>query len=327
MKNLVANFSKQMQEAIKIGENAKITPAKAPLQNVVITGLGGSGIGGSLISEIVSKTATIPILVNKDYFLPGFVNENSLVIVSTYSGNTEETLSCFEQAIARKAKIVVITSGGKALEMAKQNGADWVVIPGGNPPRSCLGYSSIQLFYILHKLQIIPAGFAEELQKSIALLDTEEENIKELAGTIAKQLIDKMPVIYSDASMEAVAIRFRQQINENAKMLCWHHVLPEMNHNELVGWTEKHQDIFVIFIRNTSDFFRTQKRMEICKEILQQYTPHSIDIWSKGDSAIENAYYHIHLGDWISVLIAEIKNIDVSEIKVIDFLKNALSKI
>jgi glucose/mannose-6-phosphate isomerase len=327
MKNLVAQFSRQMQDAIQIGQNARISTHTAPLQNVVITGLGGSGIGGSLVSEIVSETASLPIMVNKDYFLPGFVNENTLVIVSTYSGNTEETLSCLEQALSKKAKIVCITSGGRALEIAKENQLDFILIPGGNPPRSCLGYSSIQLFYILNKLQIIPAGFEEQLKKSITLLDAEEHAIIEQATTIAHQLINKVPVIYAAASMEAVAIRLRQQINENSKMLCWHHVIPEMNHNELVGWTERHEDLFVIFIRNHADYYKTQKRMDICKEVLLQYTPNSIDLHSKGDSSIENAYYHIHLGDWISVMIAEIKNIDVTEIKVIEYLKNALSKI
>jgi glucose/mannose-6-phosphate isomerase len=228
---------------------------------------------------------------------------------------------------SQKAKIVVVTSGGKALEMAKQCGADVILIPGGDPPRSCLGYSSIQLFYILHKLNLIGAEFETALLNSISLLNKEEEDIKIKATTIARQLINKTPVIYCASSMEAVAIRFRQQINENSKMLCWHHVLPEMNHNELVGWTEKHDELFVVFLRNKADFFRTQKRMDICAEVLKKYTPNSIEIYSKGDTAIENAFYHIHLADWISVMIAEIKNIDVMEINVINHLKNSLSKL
>ncbi len=325
MKNLIATFSQQMREAISIGEKAQLTPAKSIIANVVITGMGGSGIGGLIVSELVS--AIVPITINKDYFLPAFLNENSLVIVSSNSGNTEETLSCLEQAFEKNAKVVCVTSGGKIVELAKKHTVDTILIPGGNPPRSGIGYASIQVFYILNRLNLIDASFKEQLNNTIVLLDSEEEKIKVQAIAMARQMIGKIPVIYCAASMEGVAVRFRQQINENSKMLCWHNVLPEMNHNELVGWTEKHEELVVILLRNTADFSRTQKRMDISKEVIAQYTPNIFEIYSKGNSAIENAYYHIHLGDWISYFIAEIKQVDVTEIKVIDFLKNSLAKI
>ncbi|MBK7856538.1 MAG: hypothetical protein IPJ79_18065 [Bacteroidetes bacterium] len=137
----------------------------------------------------------------------------------------------------------------------------------------------------------------------------------------------KITVIYSAANYEGVTVRLRQQIDENSKMLCWHHVFPEMNHNELVGWTEKHDDVAVIMFRNKDDYFRTQKRMDICKEIFAKYTPHIHEIWSKGDTQLQKSMYLIHYGDWISWYIAEIKNIDAVEVNVIDYLKGELSKI
>ena len=120
MKALVQNFTKQLREAKEIADKAIISTSKN-IQNIVITGLGGSGIGGTIISELISDSCNVPIIINKDYFLPAFVNENTLLIVSSYSGNTEETLSAMQQAISKKAQIVCITSGGKVLELAKQH--------------------------------------------------------------------------------------------------------------------------------------------------------------------------------------------------------------
>src|SRR5437588_9197889 len=117
---------------------------------------------------------------------------------------------------------------------------------------------------------------------------------------VADFLYKKIPVIYAVDGYAGVATRFRQQINENSKMLCWHHVFPEMNHNELVGWTEKHEDVAVILLRNNDDYTRIQKRMEICKEIFSKYTSSIHEVWSKGNSHIEKAFYLIHFTDWIT---------------------------
>jgi len=131
MKNLVKNFPNQLREAFEIGEKSRFSDPTSQIQNVVITGLGGSGIGGTIVSEIVADECMVPILINKDYFLPAFVNKNTLVIVSSYSGNTEETIQAMETALKAKAKIVCISSDGKISEMAKQNNCDLVTIPGG----------------------------------------------------------------------------------------------------------------------------------------------------------------------------------------------------
>ena len=300
MKDLIANFSNQLKEAITIGEAAKLTHSEYFIRNVVITGLGGSGIGGTIISEIAANQCPVPVSINKDYFLPEFVNEETLVIVSSYSGNTEETLCAMEIAMKRGAKIVCITSGGKVLEMAQDNKFDHIIVPGGMPPRSCLGYSFTQLLYIFNFFGLINENFKTELPKAIALIDAEEKNIQNAAQEIAKKLVNKIPIIYCVANNEGVAIRLRQQINENSKMLCWHQVIPEMNHNELVGWTEKSDKWAVLILRNNNDYERTQKRIEINKEVISKYADSITEIYSKGSSIIERSIYLIHLGDWIS---------------------------
>ncbi len=327
MKTLVANFSKQLTEAIKIGTEAKFTAPAATINNVLICGLGGSGIGGSIVAELVAPHANTPINISKGYFIPAYVNENTLVIVSSYSGNTEETLNCMELAMKKNAKIIAITSGGKVAEICKKNFFDHIIVPGGMPPRSCLGYSLTQLFFILGGMNIIKTNYKAELEAAVKLIDTEEANIIAEATSIANKLKDKTPVIYATTYNEGIAIRFRQQLNENAKILCWHHVIPEMNHNELVGWTTKNDDLSVLIFMDQNDYSRNLARININKEVIKKYTSNITEIFSKGNSAIEKAFYFIHLGDWVSVLLGEQRGVDLMEVDVINNLKSALSKI
>ena len=327
MKNLVQSFSKQLTEALQIGEKAKLSAHNKPIQNILISGLGGSGIGGTIVAQLISEEAKIPVLVNKEYSLPAFVNENTLFIACSYSGNTEETVEALEQAIAKKAKVVCVTSGGKVADIAKAKNLDIITIPGGMPPRACLGYSLTQLFFVLSFNNIISKRSIAEIAAAATLLEKEEAEIKKQAMITADFLLNKIPVIYTTGANEGVAIRFRQQINENSKMLCWHHVIPEMNHNELVGWTQKNDSLAVIIFRDNDDYERNKTRIEICKGVFKKYTSNILDIYSKGNSRIEKSLYLIHLGDWASCFIADKKNIDATEVKVIDHLKSELSKL
>lgn len=327
MKDLVAAFTQHLREAMEIGSNAQLTPSAHPIRNVLVTGLGGSGIGGTIVAQVTEKNMQVPLLVNKDYFLPNFVDQHTLVIVSSYSGNTEETLQALEAAIAKGAKITCVTSGGKIGAIAKEKGLDLVTIPGGMPPRACFGYSFTQIPYILQFHGLINDSFRKDLADTIALLDKEEEAIKKEGFSLAESLIGKLPIIYCEARYEGVAVRFRQQINENSKMLCWHHVLPEMNHNELVGWTEPHPEAVVLMFRCEDDYYRTQKRMEITSNVVKKHNARYIEMPAKGATQLQRSLYLLHLGDWVSWYIAEIKNIDATEVKVIDFLKNELANV
>ena len=327
MKDLVAAFTQHLREAMEIGSNAQLTPSAHPIRNVLVTGLGGSGIGGTIVAQVTEKNMQVPLLVNKDYFLPNFVDQHTLVIVSSYSGNTEETLQALEAAIAKGAKITCVTSGGKIGAIAKEKGLDLVTIPGGMPPRACFGYSFTQIPYILQFHGLINDSFRKDLADTIALLDKEEEAIKKEGFSLAESLIGKLPIIYCEARYEGVAVRFRQQINENSKMLCWHHVLPEMNHNELVGWTEPHPEAVVLMFRCEDDYYRTQKRMEITSNVVKKNNARYIEMPAKGATQLQRSLYLLHLGDWVSWYIAEIKNIDATEVKVIDFLKNELANV
>ncbi len=327
MKSLIENFPNQLREALEIGAKAKLSGPAKKIKNILITGLGGSGIGGTIAAEIVSNECPVPIIVNKDYFIPAFVNEETLVIVCSYSGNTEETIQAFEAAMKQKATIACITSGGKIAEMAKSKSLDLILIPGGMPPRACLGYSLIQIFVILNRYGMIGDGFKKQFSDSVSLLEKEKSNILLEANRLGDFFNGKIPVIYAVDGYNGVATRFRQQINENSKMLCWHSILPEMNHNELVGWAGKNESLAVVILRNKTDYSRTQARLEISKEVFKKYTPHVIECWSKGNTHIERALYLIHLTDFVSVILADKKKIDAMEVNIINHLKGELAKI
>ena len=327
MKNLVLGFPRQLEEAIQIGKNAKLTPAGRAYSNVLICGLGGSGIGGSIVSELVVAEANAPINISKGYFIPAYIGHNSLVIISSYSGDTEETVNALKLALEKGAKVVCITSGGKIAAIAKEKGLDLILVPGGMPPRACLGYSLTQLLFILNAFGITSFDFLGQLEKSVKMLGAEQSSIMAQAKEITSQLAGKLPVIYTTTYNEGLAIRFRQQLNENAKILCWHHVFPELNHNELVGWTEKHEELAVIILRDPDDYPRNNSRIEISKEVFSKYTSTILEICSKGSSPIEKAIYTIHLGDWISCFLAEHRGVDAIEIAVINHLKSELSKL
>lgn len=330
MKQLVQAFPEQLKQALEIGEQAILTFPDTAFQNVVIAGLGGSGIGGNLVYSIVCDELQIPVTVSKGYKIPGFVNERTLFIASSFSGNTEETIDSVGQALECKATIVCVTSGGELLNIVQKNALPHIVIPGeSKSPRACLGYSVVQMLFVLHKAGLISANFKNELKNSLNFLKQEQENIKEQAQGIAAKLHDKLPILYADGRFEPVAIRSQQQINENSKQFCHVNFFPEMNHNELVGWVFPEKIIsqsVVMFLKSDLNHPRVELRMQLCKPIFEQKAHEVLDIESKGKSFIEQAFYLIHLFDWISVYLADANNIDPNPVKVIDYLKSELAK-
>ena len=327
MHSLIDAFPQQLEEALEIGRKATLNPPGGPYHNVVVTGLGGSGIGGRIAAQLVHRDANCPIEVYNNYYLPGYVGKGSLVIACSYSGNTEETLAAMEEALAKGARVAVITSGGTMLAIAKERGLDHIVIPGGNPPRTMLAYSLVQQFFLLKHYGIINIEFQAPIAASAAMLHRDKAAIQASAKELTEKLFGKRLVIYSEASTEAVSIRFRQQVNENSKELCWHHAIPEMNHNELVGWAGGKDDIAVVIFRHKEDHERSQMRMEINKEVFRKYTPHVHDVWSQGDTAYARQLHLINLGDWVSYYWAEQKGVDPTEIAVINMLKGKLAEV
>lgn len=326
MKSLIAQFPEQLNEALAIAKKTKFKLSKGNFNQVVVSGLGGSGIGASIVQEYVYDKLSVPFTVNKNYFIPASVNKQTLFIACSYSGNTEETLMALEEALKRKCTIVCITSGGQMAEFAMKHKLDLVLIPGGMPPRACLGYSLVQLLNTLKKAGLLKTKFEQEIASAIMMLNKGTKKIQVAAEKVATALHGKHIAIYGIAGSEGLMVRFRQQINENGKSLAWHNVIPEMTHNEIVGWKAAHEDIASVFCWHADDFDRSIKRMGILKKVVKSCKSTVVQIEIKGQSHWERVFYFIHLTDWVSVYLADLYQFDAVEVKVIDHLKGEMSK-
>ena len=327
MKNLISAFPDNIVEALKIAEGASIAPLKSDITSVVICGMGGSGIGGKIVSQWISQTSKVPVLFAQDYTLPAFVGEKTLVIGSSYSGNTEETLISLIEAKERGSRIIGICSGGELKAFCDRNEYDCVVVPGGNPPRTALAFSMVQLTSIFVKLGLAPVEFLHEIKAGHDLILAESDAIRKEAKEIAEKLLGKVVGVYAGADYEGVAVRAKQQFNENSKELCWQHVIPEMNHNELVGWGDGTDKFAALFIHTDDLNKRNEKRFNISVDIVRSKTPHVVLVEAKGTTQIQKSIYLIHLIDWASLYWSDLKEGDPIEIRVIDYLKDELSKL
>jgi glucose/mannose-6-phosphate isomerase len=328
MIELVEKLPTQMTEAIEIGSKAVFNKHSAPIRSVFVTGMGGSGIGAGFAEQFAASELKVPFKVCKGYHIPKWVNKHTLAIVSSYSGNTEETLSCYQQLLGTGCKIVCVASGGKVIAMAKELGHDFIQVPGNWPsPRACLGYSFIQQLYILQGMKLISGRAIRQVTTAISFLEKNQDSIRKEAAKIAAKLHGRIPVIYTEDRMESVGLRFRQQVNENSKCLSWSGVVPEMNHNELVGWKGPNDQFVAIYFRNVTDFDRNAVRMNINQEVIARSTSAIINVYSKGKNDIERALYHVFLGDFISCYLCDHRGYDSIEIEVIDYLKGELGKI
>jgi glucose/mannose-6-phosphate isomerase len=298
--------------------------------------MGGSAIGGDLVRSYLADELKIPFLINRNYTLPNFVGPASLVIVSSYSGNTEETLSAYAEAKDRKAKIICICSGGKLMELAKQDGFLWVKVPEGYPPRAALGYSFVLPLMILVLLKLAPDK-QSELEETIKTLinglnsyKAEKKTSENIAKQLALKLHKKLPIIYSaENHLDAVATRWKGQICENSKMLAFANFFPEFNHNELVGWKkiDEYKDkLVVIILKDKDDHIRIKRRIEITNGIIQGLGVEIIQKESIGQGLLSRIFSLIQLGDFTSLYLAILNQIDPTPVEVINFLKNELAK-
>ncbi|MGC4022481.1 MAG: bifunctional phosphoglucose/phosphomannose isomerase [Cyclobacteriaceae bacterium] len=331
MKKLIEGFTQQLAHALKIGQSMDLVRPGSDIRNILITGMGGSGIGANLVESLTFGRVPIPITVSKGYNIPQFVSPHTLFIACSYSGNTEETLAAVQKGLLKRAHIICVTSGGKMLELAKEYNLFYIQVPGGSPsPRAQLGYMMTSLLYALYHTNLIGAAFIKETENAIEYLDRGEKAIQSEAELIAKKLRGKLPIIYCDERLKAMAIRFQNQLNENSKQMVHVNTFPEMNHNEIVGWCFPEnilQQSQVIYLYSDHDHERVEKRMEICRDIFEKRSNPIIDIVAEGASLLEQYYYLIHLTDWISYFLAKENNVDADSIDNINFLKDELSKL
>lgn len=338
MMGLIASFPRQCRVAKKIALAFNLPRSyKKRYENIVCTGLGGSAIGADLMRSYILDSAKTPLAVNRGYLLPAFVSSRSLVIVSSYSGDTEETISAYKDARRKGANVVVITSGGILRKMAEADGFPVLAIPGGLPPRAALGYSSITLLTILAKAGIVKDQ-SSRIGEAIAVMSRlEDEKIgfgvgqkNNIAKIVAASLHNKYPVIYgAQDRIDAVVTRWRGQLAENAKTLASSHFFPEMNHNEIVGWDHPAailKDCAVVILRDSQDHPRVAKRMDITEKLIRSKCASITEVRSSGKGLLARMFSLVYTGDFVSFYLAMLNKCDPTPVDRIKYLKEQLSR-
>jgi glucose/mannose-6-phosphate isomerase len=292
--------------------------------NILIGGLGGSGIGGRIVKTLFMDSFPIPVEVIADYSLPAYVNEKTLVILGSYSGNTEETLAMFEEVKAKGSTMIILTGGGKLAALATEHNLKTYLIEQGFQPRMALGFSLTYLVQIFGEL--MGKEVQAELKDVVRLFDDNTpyyEDAEQVFNTIQSKAKSKF-VVLSDAQFEAVATRFAQQIQENAKHECFTHVLPEHNHNVIESYYGTLDTVF--FFLNSHSNSRVASRFEFLGSLLEVEN-HKIVELGVENFTLATVYQTIHRLDWISLLVADARKVDSLNVPNIaslkEFLENA----
>ncbi len=302
----------------------KVYLKKRKFNRVLICGMGGSGISGEILKALYP---TFQIISNKDYSIPEYIDKDTLSILISYSGNTEETLNNHRLLTKRKTGIATISSNGKLLKKRSQLK---VRVPGGLPPRGALGYLFAPLPIILYKFHIIRTNPKQKLISLATFLQKKRDDIEKNAKDVSKKFLNRFPIIYSSSqTFLPVARRWQCQLNENSKILAHINIIPEMNHNEIVGLGRPealNKKIVIIFLNDPEAHPRNKVRVKIMKEIIKNRFCDIIEIVPVGKNNFHRIFWTIMLGDFISYYCAMRAKVNPMPVKRIDYLKKRLSK-
>ena len=320
------------QEAAKIAERISLqypTP-----ENIIVAGMGGSAIGGELLKDWAQNKVQVPIEVCRAYALPAYANEKSLVLMASYSGETEETLSAFLDAVKRRCIVFCVSSGGSLLEFAEKLGVPYLRVPSGFPPRAALPYLFVPLLKALEKAEVV-SGVSGELSEAIALLarvsgeNASEKPVKtNFSKMLAAGVKGTVPVVYGFGILRSVAQRFKQQFNENSKVPSKWDFFSELNHNEIVGWEragELAKCFSTIFIRDKAESDAIRSRIETTKALLPSGSK-MFEVWSQGKCALARILSTVCVGDFTSVYLAVLRDVDPTPVENINLLKEHMKQ-
>jgi len=328
MKGAIAGFREQIRESFSIMKDWTSMHEYLGIQKIMVLGMGGSAIGADVARVIALNACSVPIIVNRSYNIPEWVDSHTLVLASSYSGGTEETLSAFAQCREQNCPIIVLSSGGKISEYADEFGLDKITIPTGFQPRAALGFSFSLILLLLNRLLYVQDKVITSVEHSIEPLELLSNELKEDENSslaIAGQIHATCPIIYGSEDLTWVAaLRLRGQLAENAKMLSFHYHFPEQNHNEIEGWTVN-PDIMhrfsIVWIKDKEDHIGTQKRMNISSSLLESCAGIQLIITQKGANRVERLLKLIHYTDWVSYYAALLNNVDPTPVDRIQELK------
>jgi glucose/mannose-6-phosphate isomerase len=330
----LTRFPSHWREAMEFTRDVDWAVDKSKIRNICFSGMGGSAIGADLITAYTLNECSIPVYVNRNYDIPGWVNENTLFVACSFSGNTEETLSALALAHDKGAQIVAVTSGGKLLVEASRQGYGYVKIPGGMPPRAALAYSFVPLYRLFEYMGYISEGAkvldetAELLEEQAAYFSDVEDN---QALNIARDIQDTLPIVYTTSGLlEPVGLRWRCQFEENSKILSYGHTVPEMNHNEIVGWEQTAHltgRLSVILLEDREAHEKVKQRLKIVRDLISDLAVSSHLLKTTGQSRLTRMFSLVQFGDWVSYYLAVINEVDPTPIAKIDLLKSRLAEL
>lgn len=333
MWELLSTFPEQWKEAMEITEDLNLTLDQSQITKICFAGMGGSAIGPDLLRGFCYHESPYPIVVVRHYEIPKWVDENTLFIACSFSGTTEETLTALTTARKRGAQTVAVTAGGELMVKAAKEEFDYIKIPGGMPPRAALGFSFVPLYRIFQHLGIVDDRDGA-LKETARFLEEQNELFSDPndneALNLAEEINDTLPIIYSDATMmESVNLRWQNQFAENAKTLAYGNTLPEMTHNEIVGWERVVHltgRLSVILLIDKEDNPRVQRRMEIVEELVEDQTASLHVLKTRGQTRLTRMFSLIQLADWVSFYLAMLSQVDPTPIAKIDLLKSKLAE-
>ncbi len=338
MMGLVLKFPAQCREAAEIPWHyGSGRSASHDVRNILVTGLGGSAIGGDFLRVLADEYGPLPLQVNRDYTLPKWSGASTLVLAGSYSGNTEETLAAYAAASAAGAPTAIVSSGGKLSEVGKLDGCAIATVPGGQPPRSATGYMFFPALNYLANRNLIRHNFAPDFDETFNILEQQAaafgpdvEFSNNPAKQLAANLFGTIPVVYGTQGYRGVAAyRWKCQFNENTKIASFSNVLPEQNHNEILAWVQarKQADKWaVIFLRDPAgvENERIARRTEVTSKII---APDAAvhEITSQGTSLLSRLFSLVYMADFVSVYLAYLYEVCPTDIGHIDHLKSALA--
>jgi glucose/mannose-6-phosphate isomerase len=301
---------------------------------LVVAGMGGSAIGGALARAALGDHASRPIFVTRAYGIPTWTTPDTMVLCASYSGETEETLACYESAGALGAKRTVVTTGGRLAEMARADGVPVIPLPAGFQPRAAVAYMIVAALEVAALCGAGPRLTSEidvaasHLEQLVAEWgpDAAEDS---LAKEVARGLFGTTPVIAGAGLTNPIAYRWKTQINENAKQPCFSHELPELDHNELAGWEGAHEvgRFSAVFLDDSDAHPRVKQRMDLTEQMIAGNAVASFRLETRGQTAIERVLSLVLLGDLVSIYLATLRGVDPGPVKALDELKAALSKL
>jgi len=325
--------SMQYEQASYNVELQNVENDNRPLSNVVVAGMGGSALAGLLVKSWLRSEMTLPFEVVRTYDLPAYVNKSTLLIISSYSGNTEETLSCLQQAESKGAQIAIIAAGGRLISHANQNQITYALLPADMQPRMAVIYNLCALVVLLANFQIVSNSKINEIASKTDWLRSESSKWASDVATnnnyakqLALQAVGKTAVFYGGLLTAPVAYKWKISWNENAKNVAFWNEYPEFNHNEFIGWTSHPvEKPYVIFdLISSFENPRILKRFEISDRLLSGQRPKSMVINLEGKSVIEQLLWGSILADYVSVYVAILNNVNPMPVLLIEKLKQEL---